>query len=197
MIREFRPALILVVLLTVLTGLAAPLAMTGLLGLAFPFQAGGSLLEDHGKIIGSALIGQNFTTPGYFHPRPSATTEPDPKDASKTIPVPYAADNSNASNLAPTAKALIDRVKGDLAAAGPAPVPADAVTSSASGLDPDISPENARRQVARVARARHLPEGRIADLVAAHTEKPFLGFIGEARVNVLALNRALDQLSAP
>ncbi len=197
MIREFRPALILVVLLTVLTGLAAPLAMTGLLGLAFPFQAGGSLLEDHGKIIGSALIGQNFTAPGYFHPRPSATTEPDPKDASKTIPVPYAADNSNASNLAPTAKALIDRVKGDLAAAGPAPVPADAVTSSASGLDPDISPENARRQIARVARARHLPEARIADLVAAHTEKPFLGFIGEARVNVLALNRALDQLSAP
>lgn len=197
MIREFRPALILVVLLTVLTGLAAPLAMTGLLGLAFPFQAGGSLLEDHGKIIGSALIGQNFTTPGYFHPRPSATTEPDPKDASKTIPVPYAADNSNASNLAPTAKALIDRVKGDLAAAGPAPVPADAVTSSASGLDPDISPENARRQIARVARARHLPEARIADLVAAHTENPFLGFIGEARVNVLALNRALDQLSAP
>lgn len=197
MIREFRPALILVVLLTVLTGLAAPLAMTGLLGLAFPFQAGGSLLEDHGKIIGSALIGQNFTTPGYFHPRLSATTEPDPKDASKTIPVPYAADNSNASNLAPTAKALIDRVKGDLAAAGPAPVPADAVTSSASGLDPDISPENARRQVARVARARHLPEARIADLVAAHTENPFLGFIGEARVNVLALNRALDQLSAP
>ena len=197
MIREFRPALILVVLLTVLTGLAAPLAMTGLLGLAFPFQAGGSLLEDHGKIIGSALIGQNFTAPGYFHPRLSATTEPDPKDASKTIPVPYAADNSNASNLAPTAKALIDRVKGDLAAAGPAPVPADAVTSSASGLDPDISPENARRQVARVARARHLPEARIADLVAAHTEKPFLGVIGEARVNVLALNRALDQLSAP
>ena len=197
MIREFRPALILVVLLTVLTGLAAPLAMTGLLGLAFPFQAGGSLLEDHGKIIGSALIGQNFTTPGYFHPRLSATTEPDPKDASKTIPVPYAADNSNASNLAPTAKALIDRVKGDLAAAGPAPVPADAVTSSASGLDPDISPENARRQIARVARARHLPEARIADLVAAHTEKPFLGFIGEGRVNVLALNRALDQLSAP
>ncbi|MCA7119688.1 MAG: potassium-transporting ATPase subunit KdpC [Acidibrevibacterium sp.] len=197
MIREFRPALILVVLLTVLTGLAAPLAMTGLLGLAFPFQAGGSLLEDHGKIIGSALIGQNFTAPGYFHPRLSATTEPDPKDASKTIPAPYAADNSNASNLAPTAKALIDRVKGDLAAAGPAPVPADAVTSSASGLDPDISPENARRQVARVARARHLPEARIADLVAAHTEKPFLGFIGEARVNVLALNRALDQLSAP
>ena len=197
MIREFRPALILVVLLTVLTGLAAPLAMTGLLGLAFPFQAGGSLLEDHGKIIGSALIGQNFTAPGYFHPRPSATTEPDPKDASKTVPVPYAADNSNASNLAPTAKALIDRVKGDLAAAGPAPVPADAVTSSASGLDPDISPENARRQIARVARARHLPEARIADLVAAHTEKPFLGFIGEARVNVLALNRALDQLSAP
>lgn len=197
MIREFRPALILVVLLTVLTGLAAPLAMTGLLGLAFPFQAGGSLLEDHGKIIGSALIGQNFIAPGYFHPRPSATTEPDPKDASKTIPVPYAADNSNASNLAPTAKALIDRVKGDLAAAGPAPVPADAVTSSASGLDPDISPENARRQIARVARARHLPEARIADLVAAHTENPFLGFIGEARVNVLALNRALDQLSAP
>jgi K+-transporting ATPase ATPase C chain len=111
--------------------------------------------------------------------------------------VPYAADNSGASNLAPTAKALIDRVKGDLASAGPAPVPADAVTTSASGLDPDISPENARRQIARVASARHLPEARIADLVAAHTEKPFLGFLGEARVNVLALNRALDRMPSP
>lgn len=197
MTQEFRPALILVILLTLLTGLVIPLAMTGLADVALPFPAHGSLIEDHGKIVGSALIGQNFTAPGYFHPRPSATTEPDPKDSSKTVPVPYAADNSGASNLAPTAKALIDRVKGDLASAGPAPVPADAVTTSASGLDPDISPENARRQIARVASARHLPEARIADLVAAHTEKPFLGFLGEARVNVLALNRALDRMPSP
>ncbi len=194
MIHEFRPALVLVALLTILTGLVAPLAMTGIASVAFPFQAGGSLIEDHGKIVGSALIGQNFTGPGYFHPRPSATTEPDPKDASKTIPVPYAADNSNASNLAPTAKALIDRVKGDLASAGPAPVPADAVTTSASGLDPDISPENAERQIARVAGARHWPEDRIKALVAVYTAEPFLGFIGEPRVNVLALNRALDRM---
>ncbi len=197
MANAFRPAFVLVVLLTLLTGLVAPLAMTGLAGLAFPFEAGGSLIEDHGRIIGSALIGQNFTGAGYFHPRPSATTEPDPKDASKTAPVPYAADNSNASNLAPTAKALIDRVKGDLASAGPAPVPADAVTTSASGLDPDISPENARRQIARVASARHWPEDRVAALVAAHTEAPFLGFLGETRVNVLALNHALDRMQAP
>ena len=197
MIREFRPAFVLVVLLTILTGLVMPLAMTGLAAVALPFPAGGSLIEDHGKIIGSALIGQNFTGAGYFHPRPSATTEPDPKDPTKTVPVPYAADNSNASNLAPTAKALIDRVKGDLASAGPAPVPADAVTTSASGLDPDIPPENARRQIARVAGARHWPEDRIKALVAVHTEEPFLGFIGERRVNVLALNRALDRVRTP
>ncbi len=197
MLRDLRPAAILVVLLTLLTGVVLPLATTGLATAAFPFQARGSLVARDGKIIGSALIGQNFTAARYFHPRPSATTEPDPKDSSKTVPVPYAADNSAGSNLAPTAKALIDRVKADLAAAGAAPVPADAVTTSASGLDPEISPENATRQVARVAAARHWPEATVRAVLAAHTRLPVLGFIGERRVNVLELNRALDEVRAP
>ncbi len=197
MIRELRPAALLVLLLTLLTGVVVPLAMTGLASAVFPFQAHGSLVAQDGKIVGSALIGQNFTAARYFHPRPSATTEPDPKDPSKTVPVPYAADNSGGSNLAPTAKALIDRVKSDLATAGSAPVPADAVTTSASGLDPDISPANATRQVARVAAARHLPEAIVSGLLAAHTQLPVLGFIGEPRVNVLELNRALDEVRAP
>lgn len=197
MIRELRPAAFLVLLLTLLTGVVVPLAMTGLATAVFPFQARGSLVAQDGKIIGSALIGQNFTTARYFHPRPSATTEPDPKDPSKTVPVPYAADNSGGSNLAPTAKALIDRVKADLATAGAAPVPADAVTSSGSGLDPEISPANAARQVARVAAARNLPMATVSGLLAAHTRMPTLGFFGEKRVNVLELNRALDEVRAP
>jgi potassium-transporting ATPase KdpC subunit len=192
MIIHLRPALVLVLLFTLLTGLALPLAMTGIAGLVFPFQAGGSLLKRDGKIIGSALLGQDFTTARYFQPRPSATTAADPADASKTVPAPYRADASTGSNLGPTSQVLRDRVRADLAKAGPAPVPADALTTSASGLDPHVSPETARRQVARVAAARGLPQARVRDLVERHTEYELLGFIGEKRVNVLALNLALD-----
>jgi K+-transporting ATPase ATPase C chain len=198
MLTHLRPAIVLIVLFTLLTGVALPLAMTGVGGVVFPFQAGGSLVEKDGKVVGSALIGQDFTSDKYFQGRPSAITGPDPKDASKTVPTPYDASNSNASNLAPTSKALIDRVTGDVktlqATEGAAPIPADAVTTSASGLDPDISPENALRQVARVAAARKLPEDKVRAVVAAHTDEPFLGFIGQPHVNVLALNLALDAL---
>ena len=198
MLRELRPAIVVMLALTVITGLAYPLAMTGIAQILFPYQANGSLVERGGKVVGSALIGQNFTSDRYFHPRPSATTEPDPKDPSKTIPVPYAADNSGASNLAPTAKALVDRVKGDAdklkAEAGGAPIPADLVTTSASGLDPDISPASALLQVARVAKARGLPEERVRALVDGHVEGRLLGIVGEPHVNVLSLNLALDAM---
>ena len=143
-------------------------------------------------MVGSALIGQSFAADRYFHGRPSATTDTDPNDPSKTIAAPYNASSSGGSNLGPTSKALLDRVTADVAANGPAPVPADMVTTSASGLDPDISPANAARQVARVAAARRLPEERVRALVAAHTEGRLFGLLGEPRVNVLALNLALD-----
>jgi K+-transporting ATPase ATPase C chain len=198
MLTHLRPAIVLIVLFTLLTGVAMPLAMTGVGSVVFPFQAGGSLIQKDGKVIGSALIGQNFTDPKYFQGRPSAITGPDPKDATKTVPTPYDASNSNASNLAPTSKALIDRVTADVATLrateGAAPIPADAVTTSASGLDPDISPENALRQVARVAAARKLPDDKVRALVAAQTVSPFLGVFGQPHVNVLALNMALDAL---
>lgn len=190
--QQLRPAIVLIALFTLLTGVAFPLAFVGFGHIAFPFQAGGSLIRQDGQVIGSTLIGQDFSAPRYFHPRPSATTEPDPKDATKTVPVPYAADNSAASNLGPTSKALIERVTADVKTFGTGSVPADAVTTSASGLDPDISPENAALQVARVAKARNLPEATIRDLVAANTKGRIAGFIGEPRVNVLALNRAID-----
>ena len=200
MLKELRPALVLLVALTLVTGLAYPLAMTGLAGLIFPDQAQGSLIVDKdGKTVGSALIGQNFTEARYFHGRPSATTEPDPKDPTKTVPTPYAADSSGASNLGPTNKALIDRVQGDmdkLKAENPdGPVPADLVTTSASGLDPDISPEAAMFQVPRVAKARNLPADRVRDLVEQHVDGRALGVFGEPRVNVLALDMALDTLA--
>ena len=199
MLTHLRPAIVLIVLFTLLTGVVFPLAMTGIGGVVFPFQAGGSLIEKDGKVIGSALIGQNFTDAKYFQGRPSAITAPDPKDPSKTIDTPYDASNSNASNLAPSSKALIDRVTGDVktlrATEGDAPLPADAVTTSASGLDPDISPENALRQVARVAAARKLPEDKVRALVEAHTVEPFLGIFGQPHVNVLGLNMALDALA--
>ena len=189
---QLRPAIVLVVLFTLLCGLAVPLAMTGVAGIILPRQAGGSMIVRGGQVVGSSLIGQGFTGPRYFHPRPSATTIPDPKDPTKTVAAPYEADSSAASNLAPTSKALIDRVKGDVANAGPKPVPADAVTTSASGLDPDISPENAERQVAGVAAARKLPAEQVRALLAQHISEPALGFIGQPRVNVLKLNLALD-----
>ncbi len=190
--QHLRPAIVLVALFTVLTGLAFPLAFVGIAGAAFPRQAGGSLVEQNGTVVGSTLIGQTFTQDKYFQGRPSATTNPDPADSTKTVPAPYNAGNSGASNAGPTAKSLIDRVTEDVGKAGAKPVPGDMVTTSASGLDPHISPETAARQVARVAAARSMPEDRVRDLVAAHTEGRLLGLIGEPRVNVLALNMALD-----
>jgi K+-transporting ATPase ATPase C chain len=193
---HFRPALVLLLLFTALTGLVYPLALTGVARALFPAQAGGSLVIHDGKVVGSALIGQNFASEVYFQPRPSATSAPDPKDASKTIDAPYNADNSSGSNLGPTSKALMDRVK----AAADArradgwknPLPADALTTSASGLDPDISPQYALAQVPHLAETRGMDEARLRALVDAHTRGRWLGLIGEPRVNVLSLNMALD-----
>jgi K+-transporting ATPase ATPase C chain len=200
MLREIRPAIVVLVILTVITGLIYPLAMTGIAGVIFPHQAQGSLIERDGHVIGSELIGQNFTSDKYFHGRPSATTAPDPKDSTKTVPAPYNAQNSGASNLGPSNKALVDRVQGDidtLKKENPsASVPIDLVTTSASGLDPDISPEGALFQVPRVAKARKLSEDRVRALVAEHTDSRWLGLLGEPRVNVLELNLALDKLAA-
>jgi K+-transporting ATPase ATPase C chain len=174
--------------------------MTGIAQLIFPGQANGSLIERNGKVIGSALIGQHFTSDKYFHGRPSATTAPDPKDPTKTIPAPYNAANSGGSNLGPSNKALIARVKGDLAKLQKenpgTPVPVDLVTTSASGLDPDISPDAALFQVPRIAKARNLPEGRLRQLIEDNTDDRFLDLLGEPRVNVLELNLALDRLAA-
>ena len=198
MFRQIRPAIMMIVVMTVITGLVYPLGMTGLAQLIFPHQANGSLIEKDGAVIGSELIGQNFTDDKYFHGRPSATTEPDPNDPTKTVPVPYAADNSGGSNLGPTSQALIDRVKDDaekLTAENPStPIPVDLVTTSASGLDPDITPAAAEFQVLRVAKARNLPEEKVRAVVAEATQDRFLGVLGEKRVNVLELNLALDQL---
>ena len=200
MLKEIRPAIVFIVALTIITGLIYPLAMTGIAGFVFPSQAQGSLIEKDGKVIGSALIGQNFTSDKYFHGRPSATNTPDPKDATKTIDAPYNAANSGGSNLGPTSKALAERVKSDLAklrAENPnAAVPVDLVTTSGSGLDPDVSPDAAYFQVPRVAKARGLAETQIRELVAAHVSGRTLGLLGEPRVNVLELNLALDRLKS-
>jgi len=200
MLREIRPAIVLVVALTLITGVAYPLVMTGIGQVIFPNQAQGSLLERDGKVIGSTLIGQEFTSEGYFHGRPSATTAPDPNDSTKTVPAPYNAANSGGSNLGPTNKSLIERVQGDiekLKGENPsAQVPADLVTTSGSGLDPHISPEAARFQVPRVAKARNLPENQVRELVAENTNDRFVGLLGEPRVNVLELNLALGRLAA-
>jgi potassium-transporting ATPase KdpC subunit len=196
MLREIRPALLVLVLLTLITGLAYPLAITGIAQAVFPKQAEGSLIERDGKVVGSALIGQEFKDDKYFHGRPSATTTPDPADSSKTLPAPYNAANSGGSNLGPTSKALNDRIKEDvdkLKAENPAAgVPVDLVTTSASGLDPDISPEGALFQVPRVAKARGVAEDKVRQLVAENTSGRLIGIFGEPRVNVLALNLALD-----
>ncbi len=197
MLKEIRPAIVLLVGLTLITGLAYPLAMTGIAGAIFPRQAQGSLIEKDGKVIGSALIGQVFTSDKYFQGRPSATNAPDPKDATKTVDAPYNAVNSMGSNLGPTSKALADRLKGDvdkLKAENPAaPVPVDLVTTSGSGLDPHISPEAALFQVPRVAKARNMPPEKVRQLVSEHIEGRTLGLLGEPRVNVLELNLALDR----
>jgi K+-transporting ATPase ATPase C chain len=198
MLKQIRPAILMIVLFTILTGLVYPLGMTGLGQLLFPHQANGSLVEKDGRVIGSELIGQNFASAKYFHGRLSATSEPDPKDATKTISVPYAADNSAASNLGPTSKALIARVKTDAAtlhAENPhMPVPVDLVTSSASGLDPDITPAAALFQVPRIAKARGLAEPAVRQLVETHIAGRLLGIIGEPHVNVLKLNMDLDAM---
>jgi K+-transporting ATPase ATPase C chain len=199
MLREVRPALVLLVALTLITGLAYPLAITGIAGALFPRQAQGSLIERDGKVVGSALIGQSFADEKYFHGRPSATTGADPADPAKTVPAPYNAANSMGSNLGPTNKALIERVKEDVdrlkAENSSSPVPIDLVTTSASGLDPDISPDAALFQVPRVAKARNLSEDRLRQLVGERIEGRLLGILGEPRVNVLALNMALDRLA--
>ncbi len=200
MLREIRPAIVVLIALTLITGLVYPLAMTGIAGVIFPRQAQGSLIERDGKVVGSALIGQEFKSEKYFHGRPSATTAPDPNDPTKTVAAPYNAANSGGSNLGPSNKALIDRVQGDLDTLRKenpaASVPVDLVTTSASGLDPDISPEAAYFQVPRVAKARNLTENRVRQLVSDHVEERFLGVLGEPHVNVLLLNLALDRLPA-
>jgi K+-transporting ATPase ATPase C chain len=197
MLREIRPAIVLLLVLTAITGLAYPLAMTAIAGTLFPVQAQGSLIERDGRVVGSALIGQEFNDDKYFHGRPSATLAPDLNDSTKTVPAPYNAANSGGSNLGPTSKALANRLKEDvdkLKVENPsAPVPIDLVTTSASGLDPDISPEAAQFQVPRVAKARNVPQDQVRQLVTANTEGRLLGLIGEPRVNVLALNLALDR----
>ena len=200
MLREIRPAIVVLVALTLITGLAYPLAMTGIAKVLLVHQAEGSLIERDGKVIGSMLIGQDFTSDKYFHGRPSATVAPDPNDSTKTVPAPYNAANSGGSNLGPSNKALVDRVQSQIDALkkenASAPVPIDLVTTSGSGLDPDLSPEGAYFQVPRVAKARNLPEAKVRQLVSDHIQERFLGILGEPRVNVLQLNIALDSLSA-
>ena len=198
MLKQLRPAIVLLIAFTLLTGLVYPFVITGLAHALFPHQAEGSLIVRDGKVVGSELIGQNFTDDKYFHGRPSATTDTDPKDPTKTVPAPYNAANSAGSNAGPTAKSLIERVQGDtdkLKAENPnAAVPVDLVTTSASGLDPDITPAAAFFQVPRIAKARGLPEAKVRDLVTQSVEGRFLGLIGEPHVNVMRLNMALDAL---
>lgn len=196
MLQHIRPAIVMILCMTIITGLAYPLAMTGIAQIIFPRQAAGSLIERDGKTVGSTLIGQNFNSDAYFHGRPSATMDTDPNDATKTVPAPYNAGNSGGANLGPTSKALLDRVTADatkLAAENPGvPVPMDLVTTSASGLDPDISPAAAMFQAPRIAKARNLPEPRIRQLVQDHVVGRIAGLVGEPHVNVLELNLALD-----
>ena len=198
MLQHLRPALVMTLLFTLLVGLVYPLAMTGVATLVAPGRAGGSLVMRDGKPVGSELIGQAFTAPRYFHGRPSATSAPDPADPDKTIDAPYNAANSSGSNLGPTSQKLVDRVKADVDAfrkdTGATEIPADAVTTSASGLDPHVSPQTALLQVSRVAAARGLPEARVRGLVEAHVERPLLGILGVDRVNVLLLNMDLDKI---
>lgn len=198
MLKEIRPAIVLLLALAVITGLIYPLAMTGIAQSLFPHQANGSLIERNGQVIGSELIGQQFTDAKYFHGRPSATTAPDPADATKSVAAPYNAANSMGSNLGPTSKALAERIGQDVATLRKenpsAALPVDLVTTSGSGLDPDISPAAARFQAPRVAAARGLPEAAVVALISQQVEGRSLGVLGEARVNVLKLNLALDKM---
>lgn len=196
MLQHLRPAILMIALFTALTGILYPLAVTGVAQVAFPRQANGSLVELNGKVIGSSIMGQSFSGERYFHSRPSATVGPDPKDATKTVDSPYNAANSAGSNYGPTSKALNERMREAVeqrkSENGAQRVPTDLVTASGSGLDPHISPEAALFQVPRVAKARNLPEDRLRQFVGEHTEGRLLGILGEPRVNVLALNLALD-----
>jgi potassium-transporting ATPase KdpC subunit len=200
MLNEIRPAIMLLIALTLITGLAYPLAMTGIAVTLFPKNAQGSLIERDGKIVGSALIGQEFKSERYFHGRPSVTTGPDPADPAKSVVQPYNAANSMGSNLGPTNKALATRVEEEvnrLKQENPnMPVPIDLVTTTGSGLDPDISPEAVFFQVPRIAKARGLSEERLRQLIEALVERRVLGVLGEPRVNVLLLNLALDQVTS-
>lgn len=189
-----RPALVLLGLFTALTGIAYPLAVTGIAQLAFPTAANGSPVAVGGRVVGSALIGQSFTSERYFRGRPSATTAADPADPAKSVEDPYNAASSTGSNLGPSSAVLAEAVRARVAALGGGPVPADLVTASASGLDPDISPAAAALQVARVAKARGLPEDEVRALVSRSILGRSFGVLGEPRVNVLALNLALDDL---
>ena len=194
MLSQLRPAIVMIVLFSALTGLAYPLAITGIAQAVMKGSADGSLVSRDGTVVGSSLIGQNFTSDRYFQGRPSATSAPDPKDASKTVDAPYNAANSSGSNLGPTSQKFVDRVKASVQALGgsPAkPVPADAVTTSGSGLDPDISPAYAALQVPRIATARKLSPDQVQALVTAGTASN----LGAPIVNVLALNMALDKLA--
>jgi K+-transporting ATPase ATPase C chain len=198
MLKEIRPAIVLLVALAAITGLIYPLAMTGIAESLFPHQANGSLIERNGLVIGSELIGQQFAEAKYFHGRPSATTAPDSQDASKSIAAPYNATNSMGSNLGPSSKALAERIGQDVAALRKensfATMPVDLVTTSGSGLDPDISPEAAQFQAPRVAAARGLPEAAVVALIGQQVEGRGFGVLGEPRVNVLKLNLALDKM---
>jgi K+-transporting ATPase ATPase C chain len=200
MLKEIRPALVMVVGLTIITGLLYPLAITGIAQSLFPHQANGSLVDRNGTVVGSELIGQPFNDDRYFHPRPSATTGPDPADPSKSVAMPYNAAGSGGSNAGPTSKALVERVREEadrLKAENPAaPVPVELVTTSASGLDPHLSPAAADFQMPRVAQARGLPEPEVRRLVETNTAPPVLGVLGEPTVNVLRLNLALDAAAA-
>jgi len=196
MLKQIRPAIVLCIALALITGLAYPLAITGIAQLVFPTASQGSFVERDGTVIGSSLIGQNWTSERYFRGRSSATSGADPADPTKTTSVPYNAANSGGSNLGPTNKALLERVQAEvekLKQENPsAAVPVDLVTATGSGLDPHISPEAALFQVPRVARVRNMPEDRVRQLVNEHVEDRVLGVFGEPRVNVLALNLALD-----
>lgn len=195
MLAIIRSAVVLLLFFTALTGIAYPLLVAGIVQVAMPANANGSLVRKDGRVVGSALVGQSFTSDSYFHGRPSATSAPDPKDDSKTVDEPYNAASSAGSNLGPLSKKLTARVEGDVAAlrkAGATVIPADAVTTSASGLDPHISPAYASLQIDRVARARKVEPARVQAILDRSVERPVLGFIGEPRVNVLQLNLALD-----